>query len=1048
MRMNFEEEKKPYLSLCMIIRDAGGTIEKLLASVKGAFDEYIFVDTGSVDDTKERVKKFFEIESSWPTGEGVQSINHRGDTKIVLSSFKWIDDFAAARNYSFSLSSGRWVGYLDADDEFPLAQKLKKAVADVEASNPKVNTIVLSYQYEPGFLQDKFRWVKYRDDDGMPLWLWKDEIHEMIVATRTPRYAHKFDNLEVTHNQEREGDRLARNIRICTAVRERALAAGDTRKAALMSYYLGQYHSVTTGEAEKALEHFLFASNGLDDNNIACEVRVAAARLCLVNGAVDDALNWAALAVARTPEMIEGWAILGLAHHDKGDHVRAALAFDRYFTMPHPILQSTYDAVLLDAIIPSVAADSYTQIGRTNDAFATFSKIPQDLVFQVRAAGVIVKAFKTIQIARSVEAVKGLWENLIWNDEPMKAREILDRVPEAIREHPAILELHRLTRHRLRHIDLGWAEYVKCYGSLQPWTYDPKKRQHDLDWLRTLERGIRIRRWAAALPPEGPPVRVLAIGPQDCRMEHDMLAESKRIQLTVVDASELAVGAVEELGKDFPGQVTHRQMHDYYDWCGSDTSDTFDAIIMYEVIEHVPSDIRAIAELHKLLASDGTLFLSCPNAGTWTNTTLTTDKAENDWWGHVRANSPMSLWRKLRNGGFNGELLGTEHGQCLLAIMQKEQACPMPGNVAIFVPGTPTPFDCESHLKGHLGGSEEAVIYLSKALAKKGYTVTVFAPKPTRPDNLVIHGKDGVLWRDSAEFDLDSGNGADTVLFWRCPALMLHPMVKSARYKKLLWLHDTSYGAPREAYEGTDGIIVLSNAHAGTIIDGDCRGISKSSTPWRLGSNGIDLELFPELKEKDEVNRNPHLCVYGSSPDRGLDRVLKIWPRVRLEVPDAKLDIYYTWELVEQAAKSNPELAKVLKLREVAEEMKEEGVTVRGGVDQKTLAEAYRRAGLWVYPTSFPEISCITSMKVMAAGVEPCCTDTCALKETVGSTALSVWGPNAEELETEEGLELYAREVIRRLKRPMSFDERKQLSDAARQRFDWNTVAEQFAAWL
>lgn len=87
-------EKNISLSLCMIVKDEEATLERCLNSVKSFIDEIIIVDTGSTDSTREIAKKF--------------------NAKIY--DFKWIDDFAAARNFAFSKSTSEYTMWLDADD--------------------------------------------------------------------------------------------------------------------------------------------------------------------------------------------------------------------------------------------------------------------------------------------------------------------------------------------------------------------------------------------------------------------------------------------------------------------------------------------------------------------------------------------------------------------------------------------------------------------------------------------------------------------------------------------------------------------------------------------------------------------------------------------------------------------------------------------------------------------------------------------------------------------------------------------------------------------
>ena len=48
------------VTLVMIVKDESRVIERCLASVLPVIDSWVIVDTGSTDDTKEKIKKFFD----------------------------------------------------------------------------------------------------------------------------------------------------------------------------------------------------------------------------------------------------------------------------------------------------------------------------------------------------------------------------------------------------------------------------------------------------------------------------------------------------------------------------------------------------------------------------------------------------------------------------------------------------------------------------------------------------------------------------------------------------------------------------------------------------------------------------------------------------------------------------------------------------------------------------------------------------------------------------------------------------------------------------
>lgn len=131
--------------------------------------------------------------------------------------------------------------------------------------------------------------------------------------------------------------------------------------------------------------------------------------------------------------------------------------------------------------------------------------------------------------------------------------------------------------------------------------------------------------------------------------------------------------------------------------------------------------------------------------------------------------------------------------------------------------------------------------------------------------------------------------------------------------------------------------------------------------------------------------------IYASSYDRGLTTLLELWPEVRKEVPDAELDIFYGWNSYDAVNKSNPEMMKwkwqmIRKLNQ----LKDEGVKEHGRVTHEELAEKFKEAKVWAYPTEFTEIHCITALKAQEAGCIPVTTGCYALKETVVNNKYTV----------------------------------------------------------
>ena len=175
------------ISLCMIVKNEEDVIARCLDSVSRCVDEIIIADTGSSDRTKEICRDFTD----------------------KVFDFEWTDDFAAARNFSFSKATGDYLMWLDADDvvsseNIGLLKELKKTLAQ---KNPDV----VMCKYVTSF-----------DENGTPLFSffrekhlkrtsnfkWEGFIHECI----SPRGNIIYSDFTVHHKKERgAGDR---NLRI------------------------------------------------------------------------------------------------------------------------------------------------------------------------------------------------------------------------------------------------------------------------------------------------------------------------------------------------------------------------------------------------------------------------------------------------------------------------------------------------------------------------------------------------------------------------------------------------------------------------------------------------------------------------------------------------------------------------------------------------------------------------------------------------------------------------------------------------------------------
>ncbi len=282
------------------------------------------------------------------------------------------------------------------------------------------------------------------------------------------------------------------------------------------------------------------------------------------------------------------------------------------------------------------------------------------------------------------------------------------------------------------------------------------------------------------------------------------------------------------------------------------------------------------------------------------------------------------------------------------------------------------------HKTQGIGGSETMVVELAKRLSLLGHRVRVFTSTGKWGEGIF----DGVEYRQSGHLPL--AGSCDVLVAWRDASLLDVPVTAKTR---LLWVHDIFAGNGRHAsLLRADAVLGLSEWH--------CDFIEKHHNLPReqviQTRNGIDLSRFDK-----PVERNTKKVVYSSSPDRGLPVLLKVWPEIRKRVPDATLDIFYgffNWKKMAQARGDQDQLKGIAFLEKQIQDLGPHGVTMRGKVDQQTLADEFLSAGVWAYPTWFSETSCITAMEAQAAGLRIVTSSIAALKETVGEYGVLIDG--------------------------------------------------------
>jgi glycosyltransferase involved in cell wall biosynthesis len=324
-----------------------------------------------------------------------------------------------------------------------------------------------------------------------------------------------------------------------------------------------------------------------------------------------------------------------------------------------------------------------------------------------------------------------------------------------------------------------------------------------------------------------------------------------------------------------------------------------------------------------------------------------------------------------------------------------------------------------------IGGSEEAVIQMGKELTKLGWKVTVYSNPLDEAGTY-----DGVEYKQW--YDINTNDNFNVLILWRGIGFV---DIKPKANFIMVWMHDIPNNPDftKERVDKVDKIAALSEYHKSLLRMNDGgKFIPIPDNKILVTSNGIPPSTVSDWKG------NPKRLIYMSSPDRGLIYLLDYWPEIRRRIPNAELHIFYGFNVFDVLHQNNP--AKMIWKEQIMKMMQQKGITYHGRVNHKELEKEINLSGVWAYPCSFEEISCISAMKAQAAGAVPVVTNYAALKETVrNGLKIDV------DITTKEGQKDYIEALTKLIEDPKKQEElRKNMMSWAQDYYLWQHVAERW----
>lgn len=294
------------------------------------------------------------------------------------------------------------------------------------------------------------------------------------------------------------------------------------------------------------------------------------------------------------------------------------------------------------------------------------------------------------------------------------------------------------------------------------------------------------------------------------------------------------------------------------------------------------------------------------------------------------------------------------------------------------------PYDGTTVFKQGLGGSESAVILVSRELAKLGFEVTVF-------NNCDIdHSQSGIY--DDVRYlplsELEKDQEFDIVISSRTVIPFTEPSDYNklndsraypfARYDlynrilskakmRVLWMHDTfclgdNLIEELAVSDRITDIFTLSDFHLTYIANcnhGRRRNFEVLKPKLFVTRNGVHLY-------KDQVDitaKDRDLFVYNASVTKGMIPLVRnIWPHVKRHIPGAKLKIiggYYRFSESSEPDQQEKDWHKMANDPALADL----DVEFTGVIPQSEIADILAKANFMIYPSAFPETFGISSLE-------------------------------------------------------------------------------------
>lgn len=451
------------VGLALIAKNESGNLPTLLASVEGAFDRVVLVDTGSRDRT-------VEIFTQWAIGQTEAGALHTWDR----GSFKWCDDFAAARRAADellvfgpaeaenTLPLVDWVVWADCDDEIHGAQNLR-AIAD----RAPADVVAYGAGYDYARAGDNGPCICYLRRERLVragAGRWEGRVHEAQiihgpVEWLPPEVAEWRHRKPVDHG----GQSNRRNLKIL-----KRWAKAEPTNARVVGY-LGT-ELAGCGKHVEALPWFeRYQALEVDWPEERAQFYRKQAASLFALGRVDEAIDQALEALKHHPTWPDSYLTLAEGYHRRGEDEKAVAWAQRVLELGVPdtlLIINPLDYTAQPHVVLCLALQALGDLPRALEHAGRLLEQAPGHPEVSQAAAQIRGRLKKDRAARFYVHQA---QELVQHDEQLKALALLtDALPYYLTEHPEIITCRSQLRERLAPILGGGYDDHYADGGSKP----------------------------------------------------------------------------------------------------------------------------------------------------------------------------------------------------------------------------------------------------------------------------------------------------------------------------------------------------------------------------------------------------------------------------------------------------------------------------------------------------------------------------------------------------------------------------------------------------